>query len=512
MLLYMIAILVLIAFISRLIICFNSFGWFSRGFAGDSSVHIQIIKQLKQGWRNKRIDNYIIPNEMSYPILFHRFCSFFPTYILEKISFIPNLLIFVLSYFAFTCFTVYQFNQFFPEANYSVLFMGLVCHIIAIQNLVTAGPAIAYVKLSSRLLAKISCSFYILFSFFYLEFNDDLSFYLAVLSAALAFLSGTFAAQVLIFFTIIFSLLTLELGLLTLTFTGLIMSIVLSFGYSLRSIVAMMKYWRIYFLRVKKSRYTAPVLSSYLNLIEVIKNLSSGRIKSVCKQLYKKEPSRALLHYPEMFVVFFLLFSTDSSLAYLDDIYLSVILIYCITSLSALNFLGESYRYLEYGLFFLNPCVLSLFLFTHYGLAHSTYFFLFYAAYSFFISIFINRLGGHSHKAGEDILSSFLEKLGVSNTHTVFPVSMRLGADVVARTNCRSFWWQPGGVTDLKMYDEYIHEYPYLSLDWRKLCKRHKVDFIIIDKQAQGKFADNYEFESLEVILDDQFYSAYRYV
>ena len=66
---------------------------------------------------------------------------------------------------------------------------------------------------------------------------------------------------------------------------------------------------------------------------------------------------------------------------------------------------------------------------------------------------------------GEDILSSFLEKLGVSNTHTVFPVSMRLGADVVARTNCRSFWWQPGGVTDLKMYDDYIHEYPYLSLD-----------------------------------------------
>lgn len=512
MLLYMIVILVLIAFLSRLIICFNSFGWFSRGFAGDSSVHIQIIKQLKKGWGNMRIDNYIIPNEMSYPILFHRFCSFFPTYILEKMSFIPNLVIFVLAYFAFTCFTVYQFNQFFPEVNYSVLFMGLVCHIIAIQNLVTAGPAIAYIKLSSRLLAKISCSFYILFSFFYLEFNDDLSFYLAVFSAALAFLSGTFAAQVLFFITMIFSLITLETGLLTLTFAGLIISIVISFGYSLRSIVAMMKYWRIYFFRVKKSRYTAPVLSSYLNLIKVIKTLLSGRVKSVCKHFYKKEPSRALLHYPEMFMVLFLLFFTDNSLEYLDDIYLSVILIYCITSLSVFNFLGESYRYLEYGLFFLNPCVLSLFLFTHYGLAHSTYFFLFYAVYSFFISILINRLGGHSHKAGEDILSSFLEKLGVSNTHTVFPVSMRLGADIVARTNCRSFWWQPGGVTDLKMYDDYIHEYPYLSLDWRKLCKRHEVDFIIIDKQAQHKFADNYEFESLEVILDDQFYSAYRYV
>ena len=76
MLLYMIAILVLIALIARLIICFNSFGWFSRGFAGDSSVHIQIIKQIKDGWKHK-LYNYI-PNKMSYPFYFTGFVHIFP--------------------------------------------------------------------------------------------------------------------------------------------------------------------------------------------------------------------------------------------------------------------------------------------------------------------------------------------------------------------------------------------------------------------------------------------------
>ena len=91
MLLYMIAILVLIALIARLIICFNSFGWFSRGFAGDSSVHIQIIKQIKDGWKHKRIDNYIIPNKMSYHFSY-RFVHIFQLHIREN-KFYSNLVI-----------------------------------------------------------------------------------------------------------------------------------------------------------------------------------------------------------------------------------------------------------------------------------------------------------------------------------------------------------------------------------------------------------------------------------
>ena len=60
---------------------------------------------------------------------------------------------------------------------------------------------------------------------------------------------------------------------------------------------------------------------------------------------------------------------------------------------------------------------------------------------------------------------------------------------------------QPGGITDLDMYDDYLHEYPYLSLNWEKLCDRHGVSFIIVDKAAQAKFLDRYNFSSLRHLL-----------
>ena len=37
---------------------------------------------------------------------------------------------------------------------------------------------------------------------------------------------------------------------------------------------------------------------------------------------------------------------------------------------------------------------------------------------------------------------------------------MRLGADIVAELTAKSFWWQPGGMIDINMYDDYLHEYP----------------------------------------------------
>ena len=98
----------ILALAVRLVSCLSSFGWFSRGFAGDSSVHLQIIKQIKKGGAHRGIENYVIPNKMSYPILFHRMCALFPIKFIEKYSFVPNLLIYVLS-FAIFVFFVFQF-------------------------------------------------------------------------------------------------------------------------------------------------------------------------------------------------------------------------------------------------------------------------------------------------------------------------------------------------------------------------------------------------------------------
>ena len=307
------------------------------------------------------------------------------------------------------------------------------------------------------------------------------------------------------------SILCPQFDVLSSCLLGLVFSLLVSKGYSLRSIVGMIKYWKIYFLRVRKSEYTAPVLSSFINIPDLIKSISSIRFKLLAKQLYKREPTRAILYYPETLLIFYLLFFWRKRIF----IFGSNIPCRChclfLTCSKTLNFLGEAYRYLEYGLFYLNPFVLSLLIGINFTAGTALILVTILIAYSLCTSILINRFCGHTHGAGVDNLSAFLSHLNLSSKDVVFPVSMRLGADIVARTGCRSFWWQPGGITDLDMYDDYLHEYPYLSLNWEKLCDRHGVSFIVVDKAAEAKFLDRYNFSSLNAFLEDESYIAYKY-
>ena len=508
---FVVAFSLAVSLLVRFVSCSLSFGWFSRGFAGDSSVHLQIIKQIKRGWGARAVENYVIPNKMSYPVLFHRLCAFFPIQFLKSYSYLPNLLVYAVSFATFVFFSFYCQEEFFPATD-SVLLSGcLLAHLFCVQNLVTAGPAIAYLKLSSRFLAKIACSFFVLFLFIHLEFHLEAGLYLASFFAAIGILSGTFAAQLLLFFALFFFLITGCSEVISSLALGVLLSVVFSKGYSLRSLLGMVRYWRIYFLRVRKSRYTAPVLSSLVSLPDLFRNLLSGRFQIFAKQLYKREPTRAILHYPEILLALYFLFFTDHEFVFLSEVYLAVLLAYLLTSTKVFNFLGESYRYLEYGLFFLNPLALAFLIGSHYGTKTGLFIMGGCAAYGICSSLLINRLCGHSHVSGRDNLSDFLCRLKITPSDVVFPVSMRLGADIVARVGCRSFWWQPGGITELSMYDDYLHEYPYLSLDWKKLCDRHQVDYVIVDKTALAKFLDVYNFKSLSLELEDENYLAYRY-
>lgn len=509
--LLLLSVFCVVSLLIRGVTIFFSSGWFSRGFAGDSSVHLQIIKQLKKKSKKIMIENYVIPNKMTYPILFHRFCCLFPTSFIKKYSFVPNLLIYVVSFLFFLIVSL-NYLQISKIGNQIYFFTAfLLLQLLSIQNLVSAGPAIAYIKLSSRLLAKVACAFFVCFLFFHLEFNYQSCFFIASIFAAVGFLSGTFAAQFLLFFCVLHCTFSMQFTAFLILATGLLLSIVLSSGYSLRSITGMVKYWKIYFSRVKRSRYTAPVLSSLINLKEILLNLKNKKFKNILKHIYKREPTRALIYYPETIFIIFLITFINNDFLQLNTIYISVLVIYLLTSCRIFNFLGESYRYLEYGLFYLNPIALFLLFGLNNNNINDLFYLIGFVVYTIMCSILINYLFGHTKQSATDNLTVFISKLNISKNEVVFPVSMRLGADIVARTECKSFWWQPGGITDISMYDDYLHEYPYLSLNWRKLCEEHNVDYIIVDKLAESRFEDRYNFSDLNVIHQDDYYKAYKY-
>jgi len=512
MVISLLLILVTFAFLLRRFTFSFSKGWFSKGFAGDSSVHLSIIYQLKQKDSSRRISNYVIPNRMSYPILFHQICSFFSENIIINKSHMPNLLLHLISVGFFYIYLYFISLYHFPYLCNEIPFVATLIYILSILNLTTNGPAIAYLKLSSRLLGRVSCSMFMFSLIIYNNQSDNLIFYLIIIFGIICFLSSTFAAQALLFIVPIYSLLTLDYLPVLIVLISLVLSFLFNRGHSYVSVTSMIKYWFIYNKYVKHSRYQKSSLSNYLNFKILFNYISKYDFKNLILLFLKREPTRLILYFPELTLLLYLSCDYTHDLLVSKSLFMliSVLVIYALTTTKYFNFLGESYRYLEYSLSFIFPFIITYTIFKYYELNFILNLILILLIFNILVSYLTNKYFGFNKK-NKDTLSSFINLLEIDKNDVIFPVTMRLGADIVARCNCKSFWWQPGAITDDKMYEEYIEEYPYLSVNWKHLCEKHKVTKIIADKSALSQFHLDYNFKSLGVLLEDEHYIAYRY-
>ncbi|MBI38516.1 MAG: hypothetical protein CMF59_02880 [Leptospiraceae bacterium] len=498
----------------RWLLVYLNQGWFSRGYAGDSSVHLEIVEQMRRGFAKKRIDRYVIPNTFSYPVFFHRICSLWPRSALLDRGYMPNLVIFALSSGVFATYT-FHFQTAYLE-NDSVLFTITVVSVflISVSNLVFGGPAIAYMKLSARLLGRVSTGFYFLFLAAYVGYGDNAALILAIITGGVAFASSTFAAQALLFSLPLLTLFLWSVEPVGILLAALLFAYIITKGHSNTSIYHMARYWRIYHRYVKNSPNQAAALSAFISPGTIWNSLRNGDVKLLIRHTLSREPTRSLLFYPELSLLaalFVLLALRENRIIdywlYFAPI-LSLIILYALTSSRWLNFLGEGYRYLEYGLYFIAPfCIGLLILEVDSGTALAVMLGV-YCSIVIVFTLFQYRYFRYS--STEDNLSRFLEALELSPGAVVFPVSMRLGADLCARTDCKSFWWQPGGITDPAMYEHYIQDYPYLRRDWKPLAIEHGVTHIIADKEALSQMHGAYDFSQERKLLEDEYFVAYR--
>ena len=87
---------------------------------------------------------------------------------------------------------------------------------------------------------------------------------------------------------------------------------------------------------------------------------------------------------------------------------------------------------------------------------------------------------------------------------------MRLGPDIVARSKCKSLWWQQA-LLPTKIYLKNIFMSTLIyQLIGKKLSKKHGVTLIIADKKRLAIFKDNYNFDDLKIELESDMYIAYR--
>ena len=196
----LLTILLFFIFTLRIITISYSKNFFKKGLAGDASVHIKIIDYFrKYKFQRKRISSYVIPGKIFYPLGFHSFCSLFSNRILTERQYIPNLIIYILMVIFLYLNTVYIFLL--NDIDISILpFIVITLFSISSQNLITKGPAVAYIKLSERLLGKFFTSLFFLNFLFYL--HNRILLLISIASALLLF-NIKFAIQTSFFYILI---------------------------------------------------------------------------------------------------------------------------------------------------------------------------------------------------------------------------------------------------------------------------------------------------------------------
>lgn len=494
----------LLAFLMRVGIIYLNRSFFIQGFVGDSSVHFAIIQNLKSILSRGYIEKYVIRNKFTYPILFHRYSQIFPESSIKRHSYLPNLFLFMIGVTIYTALLYFTFVQLLNLNEFYVLFaLGFFC--LSASNFIFQGPAVAYIKLSERFFARFSTSLYYFSQILFLIYHEWIFFVISCIFCSISILSSKFARQVVLLslpFISIAYLSAFPFLIFVLGFTGAALLFRAEF---LDSFMGGLKYLNIYGQFVKKGKIAKTVLSSFLSPQQVWQFCKSRQFKACLSHLRSKEPSRSIFFYPELYLLIFLLFLRPD-INIIRSI-TPILMIYFLTSSKYMNHLGEAYRYIEYGLYYLLPFEITL-LISH--LNSSTYL-PFISAYGLFTFAFVLRTYYEPQNYPEqDLLAEFLSPLNLTREDVIYPISMRLGADICARTDCPSFWWQPGGITDPNQYQEYIEEYPYLKVDWHALFSKHKVTCVIANKVDLKRFHIAYNFEGLNKIHEDEYFIAFR--
>lgn len=477
---------------------------FSRGFQGDASVHFAIIRQLTYDPYARQIDNYLIaPEPMSYPTMFHHYARLYPLKTIQLKPWLPNFGLHLLFVSILTGWMWHLSNQSIISTVLSVI-----TYLSMPSQWLFFGPAIAYLGLSERFLGRLACSASYLGFALGIVYDSPWLLALGTLFTVLALMSSIFARQALFFTIPLLSLLLLDTRPLLWLVLAVVIALALGRQHFLDGLRHTFLTWRLYSTHTKRS---ATVRRNLTGFFKWDQSQSQNFWSNLAINLWDKDPSRLFFWYPELLLsLLFFLDSNKAPTSLLITLFPPLI-IYLITLTERFNHLGEAYRYLEYNFSLLIPIIIGL---AYQGSIMQNRvlgIYILFAASFVVIRYFFRLHILRKQPSPEDEISQFITQTNIVGPAVIFPVSMRLGADIIARReDWKSFWWQPGIISEL-IYTDYVEEYPFLKRDWRPLAKRHGVTHIICDKRQDVQLKTwNYDFSDEELIFETPNFIAYR--
>jgi len=369
------------------------------------------------------------------------------------------------------------------------------------------GPGIVYLGLSERYLARLATSG----AYFGLAagtiLNETWLLGVGTVMTILAILTAQFSRQALFFCVPLLCLVLQDARPLLFLGVGVGFALLIGGRYLRDGLRDTAVRWRLYRTHTKQSAYVRSGLLGFFRW-DLQGHIS---IKRIVFNLMEKDPTRSVFWYPELLLTLPIVMMT--SMIHANALALALLpplVLYSLTLTERFNHLGEAYRYIEYNLSFFVPVLIGL------AFAGDAWQIVCLSAYALFSLSFIlvryvhwvRSQGGRN--LPKDEISAFVECTGINGPATIFPVSMRLGPDLVARRDdWKSFWWQPGTISD-QIYDEYVEEYPLLKREWRPLAARHGVTHIFVDKRQDEVMKDwRYDFSDEEKIAENEHFVVY---
>jgi len=500
-----IILLILTLTFSRIAVIYLHSRYFKLEFRGDAAEHFVLFKHIRKNPNLTNIPQYLIPNKLTYPKTFHRLSSLFSIATIKKFPYLPNLIIYIVFTIIYLSYSAFIFQEIFPNSAKSSLILVIGFFIISASNLNFTGNNILYLGFSERYLSKVSSALFVYTLSIFLILDNNVSFAIAILAGSLAILSSKFGRQLVFFSTGLFCIGFLSLIPLLVTCLSLFIAFLFGRTYFIKSLVHGFIYSiKIYKPYIKKSFHTSKVLSYFVNLSRLWQLVRVGRIRSIFNYLTSREPTRTLYFLPEL--VLLIILSARSSVEI--NYYIPVIILlalYLVTSTKAFNHFGESFRYLEFGLYYYIPFLIVL-LASNYSNPASIL--VFYIP----ISIFhlMRSIRNVNQIAWPSTIQPFLKKYPLNEEDRVYPVSMRLAVELCSYSDCRVLYPQTGGITNASQWEHYIQDYPYLSTSINSLVLEHKISCIVIRKIEMTNLPFTYDFTPFFRDYEDEEYLVYK--
>lgn len=494
---------IIFLFACRVVSIWANRKFFELDFRDDSAAHYLLFKWMKISWGTKYIDQLLIPNKLSYPTTFHKYASLFSSAVVLRKSYIPNLVLYGLAICMYVVFINHIQIVYYPQFPTVLSWIPVLLFAIVPANLSFEKNNILYLGFSERLMARVFAGMHFLGLFFFMQFGDMFSLILTIGSGTYSLLCSKFSRQIILFSSPLISLLSFSLYPVLVHAAAFICALIIGGKYFMRSFIHGFRYSKIYRLFVKHSFSTSRVLSYWVSISKVLNLARSGRVGDLSEHLQTKEPTRTLLFMPEIVLVLFVIADDLET----GSIFISLLLLYFITSTRRFNHFGEAYRYLEYGLYFLLPVYISIYLMKMDTSKAGTIIVLIGLAgiYHFFRSASRNNA-----KSWRYDLKEFLEKYPLSSEHRVFPISARLGVELCAYTECKAVYQQLGGITDVAMWKKYYEQYPYLNSDLAEILEQHRINRIIARKADLVDIPVSYSLSRFLIDYEDENFIVYQ--